>query len=277
MKERRKRNMSRTGLLFMFCLLMLCGCAQITGFMENTEVSGREVESLAAEKEDDTVLLGGMPVGIYMETDGVLVLDTEKMTGMDGKEYTPAQGVVSSGDYITEVNHQKIEGKKQLMDLVEHLDGEKVLLTVRRENTILEKKLTPVQISKGNYRLGIWVRDNVQGLGTITFLTKNNTFAALGHGIHDIDTSTLLMIKRGTLYRTSIQKVQKGSKGNPGTMEGIIVYNRFHRLGVIEKKYGCRYLWRIKFRQKLDRRGSSDTGSKKRGNKDGGGKDSLLH
>ena len=224
MKERRKRNMSRTGLLFMFCLLMLCGCAQITGFMENTEVSGREVESLAAEKEDDTVLLGGMPVGIYMETDGVLVLDTEKMTGMDGKEYTPAQGVVSSGDYITEVNHQKIEGKKQLMDLVEHLDGEKVLLTVRRENTILEKKLTPVQISKGNYRLGIWVRDNVQGLGTITFLTKNNRFAALGHGIHDVDTSTLLTIKRGTLYRTSIQKVQKGSKGNPGTMEGIIAH-----------------------------------------------------
>lgn len=57
MKERRKRNMSRTGLLFMFCLLMLCGCAQITGFMENTEVSGREVESLAAEKEDDTFYL----------------------------------------------------------------------------------------------------------------------------------------------------------------------------------------------------------------------------
>ena len=46
---------------------------------------------LAAEKEEDTVLLGGMPVGIYMETDGVLVLDTEKMTGMDGKEYTPAR------------------------------------------------------------------------------------------------------------------------------------------------------------------------------------------
>ena len=235
MKERRRRSLTRTGLLFTFCLLILCGCAHITGFAEKTEVSGRDVESLVTEKEEDTVLLGGMPVGIYMETDGVLVLDTEKMTGVDGKEYTPAQGVVSSGDYITEVNHQKIEGKKQLMDLVEHLDGEKVLLTVRRENTILEKKLTPVQISKGKYRLGIWVRDNVQGLGTITFLTKNNRFAALGHGIHDVDTSTLLTIKKGTLYRTSIQKVQKGSKGNPGTMEGIIVYNRFHQLGVIEK------------------------------------------
>ena len=179
MKERRKRNMSRTGLLFLFCLLMLCGCAQITGFMENTEVSGREVESLAAEMEDDTVLLGGMPVGIYMETDGVLVLDTEKMTGVDGKEYTPAQGVVSSGDYITEVNHQKIEGKKQLMDLVEHLDGEKVLLTVRRENTILEKKLTPVQISKGNYRLGIWVRDNVYNRFHQLGVIEKNTDAGI--------------------------------------------------------------------------------------------------
>ena len=85
MKEHRRRSLTRTGLLFTFCLLMLCGCAQITGFMENTEVSGRDVESLVTEKEEDTVLLGGMPVGIYMETDGVLVLDTEKMTGMDGK------------------------------------------------------------------------------------------------------------------------------------------------------------------------------------------------
>ena len=61
------------------------------------------------------------------------------------------------------------------MDLVEHLDGEKVLLTVRRENTILEKKLTPVQISKGNYRLGIWVRDNVQGLGDDHIFDKKIT------------------------------------------------------------------------------------------------------
>ena len=232
MKENRG-NMRKYFLLPVFCLLVLCGCAEITGLRENTEVNGQEVKSITKGK--DTVLLGGMPVGIYMETDGVLVLDTERMTGMDGKEYTPAQGVVSSGDYIIEVNHQKIEGKKQLVDLVEHLDGENVLLTVRRENRTLEKKLTPVQISKGDYRLGIWVRDNVQGLGTITFLTKENGFGALGHGIHDIDTSTLLTIRQGTLYRTSIQKIQKGSKGSPGTMEGIIVYNRFHQLGTIEK------------------------------------------
>ena len=116
MKERRKRNMSGTGLLFLFCLLMLCGCAQITGFMENTEVSGREVESLAAEKEDDTVLLGGMPVGIYMETDGVLVLDTEKMTGMDGKEYI----VFDENGQAEPVGKEiKPEDKKEFLETIE--------------------------------------------------------------------------------------------------------------------------------------------------------------
>ena len=50
MKERRKRNMSRTGLLFLFCLLRLCGFTLSTEFIENTEVSGREVESLASAK-----------------------------------------------------------------------------------------------------------------------------------------------------------------------------------------------------------------------------------
>ena len=37
----------------------------------------------------DTVLLGGMPVGIYMETDGVMVLSTESLEGTDGEEYEP--------------------------------------------------------------------------------------------------------------------------------------------------------------------------------------------
>ena len=142
---------------------------------------------------------------------------------------------MKSGDYIIGINGVEIHDKKQLMEQVEKLNDQEVELSIYREQKNLNVKMKAVESAAKKYKLGIWVRDNVQGLGTITFLTKNNRFAALGHGIHDVDTSTLLTIKRGTLYRTSIQKVQKGSKGNPGTMEGIIVYNRFHQLGVIEK------------------------------------------
>ena len=36
---------------------------------------------------ENTVLVGGMPVGIYMETDGILVLDTQEIEGEDGEKY----------------------------------------------------------------------------------------------------------------------------------------------------------------------------------------------
>ena len=88
--------MSRTGLLFLFCLLMLCSCAHITEFMGNTESQWRWQESLAAEK--------GRRYGSAWRNAGWKLYGNgwctgfrhEKMTGMDGKEYIPAQGVVSS-------------------------------------------------------------------------------------------------------------------------------------------------------------------------------------
>ncbi len=190
----------------------------------STDTSGR-----------DTVLLGGMPIGIYMETDGVMVLSTEQMKGMDGNEYEPAAHLVRTGDYITAVDHKEISGKSDLLEAVEGIDGDDVILTVRRDGEVLDIRISPVECSPDEYRLGIWVRDNVQGLGTVTFLTDKSRFGALGHGIHDTDTNVLMTISDGTVYRTSIQNIIKGADGSPGSMEGIIVYNRYNVLGSIDK------------------------------------------
>ena len=95
--------------------------------------------------------------------------------------------------------------------------------------------MKPAEYAPGKYRLGIWVRDNVQGLGTVTFLTEDNRFGALGHGIHDIDTNLLMSIDSGRVYRTSIRDITKGHSGSPGTMEGVIVYNNYNILGSIDK------------------------------------------
>ena len=170
-----------------------------------------------------------------METDGVLILDTQQIKGIDGKMYEPAQGMVKSGDYIKAVNQKEICEKKELLKELEKLSGEKVELTVRRGGKLVKIALQAVETAAGEYKLGIWVRDNVQGLGTVTFLTEQNEFGALGHGIHDTDTNGLMEISGGKLYRTTIQNVVKGSSGNPGTMEGMIVYNRYNLLGTIEK------------------------------------------
>ena len=195
----------------------------------------RQTEASTSSLENDTVLLGGMPVGIYMETDGVMVLNTEKIEGLDGNVYEPAADRVKTGDYIMAVNHQEITGKSDLLELVEEIDGGNVVLTLRRGEDTMDIKISPVEYEPDHYRLGIWVRDNVQGLGTITFLTEQSRFGALGHGISDTDTNMLMTIDSGRVYRTSIKDITKGYSGSPGTVEGIIVYNNYNVLGTIDK------------------------------------------
>src|SRR5699024_1313116 len=160
-------------------------CAQIQSGKSLFQQAMASTETVSG----NTVLLGGRLVGIYMETDRVMVLNTEQIEGIDGKEYEPAANLVRSGDYITAVDHREISGKRELLEAVEEISGGKVILTIRRGDEIMDIKLDPVEYAPDEYRLGIWVRDNVQGLGTVTFLTDQSRFGALGHGIHDTDTS----------------------------------------------------------------------------------------
>lgn len=210
--------------------LMASGCLgwAAAGYIPQEEVSTIDIG-------EDTVLVGGMPVGIYMETDGVLVLDTQPIEGMDGQEHDPARNLVKSGDYIVGINQENISRKDDLIQVLKNLTDTDVVLTLRREDEMMDVRLEAVEDEPNDYKLGIWVRDNVQGLGTITFLNKNSRFGALGHGIHDADTSLLMEIEEGSLYKTSIRSILKGDYGIPGSMEGLIVYNSFNHLGSIDK------------------------------------------
>ncbi len=233
MAESRKYRTSTLLILFLVLLSGIAGGHYAKTYKNELLLGQTEVSTEAAGS--DTVLLGGMPVGIYMETDGVMVLNTERIKGIDGREYEPASDLVRSGDYITAIDHKEISGKKELLEAVAAIDGDKVILTIRRGDEDVDIKLNPVEYTPGQYRLGIWVRDNVQGLGTVTFLTEQSRFGALGHGIHDTDTNGLMDISGGTVYRTSIQDVIRGTDGSPGSMEGIIVYNNYNVLGSIDK------------------------------------------
>lgn len=191
-------------------------------------------QEVSAKTTDETMVIpGGMPIGIYLETEGVMVLGTDEITGIDGMKHEPSAHKVKAGDYIVGINHHKINDKSELIEAVKMLDSDEVILEIHRKDEDIEVKTQAVKFSPDEYKLGIWVRDNAQGLGTITFLDAASRFGALGHGIHDVDTNELLNISKGTLYTTSIKDIQKGEDGTPGGMEGIIIYNNYNVLGSI--------------------------------------------
>lgn len=175
----------------------------------------------------------GTPVGIYLKADGVMVVGTGKLTAENGETVEPAAGLLRSGDYIETINGKKLETKEQLAKVVSELDGEEARLTVRRGDEHMEVAMEPVITEDGTGKLGVWVRSDTQGIGTITYLDLNGKFGALGHGISDSDTGELVEISDGNLYDTEIVGIEKGSAGNPGVMSGVIYYGPGTLMGEI--------------------------------------------
>lgn len=181
-----------------------------------------------------SIFVSGSTVGMYMETDGVLIIDTGEILSEGGETKEPAKNIVKPGDYIVALNDEKISRKKDLIDDLKKLEGEKVILDVVRNGETVPVSITPAKDKQGEYKLGIWVRDNTQGIGTLTFVDEKGNYGALGHGISDVDTGELLEIQNGALYQAQILGIQKGAKGSPGELSGLIRYEPGKIIGSIE-------------------------------------------
>lgn len=176
----------------------------------------------------------GTPVGIYLKSNGVLVIGTGTLTGADGMNVEPAYGVLRSGDYIEAINGKPLSKKEELIQAVNQSGSEKVTLDIRRGQEQMTVSMSPVEDEDGTYKLGAWVRDDTQGIGTMTYLDLNGRFGALGHGISDSDTGEVVEIQDGALYETQIMGIEKGSSGKPGVMSGVIYYGPGSQLGEID-------------------------------------------
>ena len=178
----------------------------------------------------------GVPVGVYANTDGLLVVQTGEFLDDDGTKHAPCTEVIYPGDYILEINGIKLDSKYELVSTIEECEGESQTLTIEREGEILEMEVVPKENESGEYKLGIWVKDNVQGIGTLTYVMANGQFGALGHGIIDLDIQSVLEINDGNLYKAEILGIKKGQKGTPGEMTGVIFYGQ-DPLGDVEYNY----------------------------------------
>ena len=177
----------------------------------------------------------GGTIGITLETDGILVLGTAEVMSKDGMNYEPALNILKTGDYIMEANNQKLTGKEELIDIIQQCNGKPVSLKVKRENEIVSLAIQPVATATGEYKIGTWIRDDTQGIGTLTFVTTTGEYGALGHGITDVDTGLLMSVKTGGVYDAEVVNIIKGKAGQPGELSGVIHENSSSKIGSITK------------------------------------------
>ena len=150
----------------------------------------KEVSVRVVERK--RVIPGGIPIGIYLETEGVYVVGTSEVEAEDGLSYEPAYQIVQTGDYILAINGRKIHDKDELIACVQANRCDIMILKLLRGSEVIQVRLNAVRTKEEDYKLGIWVKDDIQGIGTLTFITDDQRFGALGHGITDTDTGELL-------------------------------------------------------------------------------------
>ncbi len=169
----------------------------------------------------DSVIPGGHTLGLKLQTDGLMVVGMAPVNTYEG-EVSPAQdaGIVT-GDMITHIQQRSLSTVTELLELAEKLSGEALEITYVRDGKMRNTTLVPAQSAdNGKYRIGIWVRDSMAGIGTITFYEPETGFGALGHGINEAETGRLLPMGSGHVLYSEVESVRQGQPGTPGELKG---------------------------------------------------------
>ena len=228
-------------------------------YNEEQHLLSNESIEVSAVKEQE-VYVSGRLIGIYEKADGVLVLDTETITDASGKDCCPAKGKVKAGDYIISINGETIHSKKQIQkilseynanetdakegkgskDAIHSKEGtmqqnETIQLDVLRNDEKISTNIKPIRTKSGAYMMGIWIKDDMAGIGTMTYYTKEGKFGALGHGIGDGTTGELLSVSDGAIYHMELTGISKGKRGTPGELEGNIHYCKGNHYGDLQE------------------------------------------
>jgi len=191
----------------------------------------------AYASEDDGFYLGGFPAGFMLNTQTVEVIGLCDVS--DGKtSRCPArEGGIMTGDIVKSVNGKEIKSAKDLTKAAKE-DYGVYNLEVLRGGETLSIKIIPVKdVETGKNRLGLLVRDSVNGIGTVTYVDRaNKKFGSLGHAVAN-EAGEPIEINDGTLLGCTIYDVKRGTRGNPGELKGI--FDNTTRLGKIVVNTRC--------------------------------------
>ena len=163
----------------------------------------------------DKIIAGGENIGITLNFEGVLIVGSYNVNG----ENLAKKANLKNGDIIIKINNNQINSIDEMAEQINEVaeNNLPIKITFVRNN---EEKNTTLNLTKdenGIYKTGLYVKDSISGIGTLTFIdpiTKN--FGALGHEIEEQSTGKLLEIKDGKIFESKVTGIIPSTDGSPG-------------------------------------------------------------
>lgn len=195
------------------------------------------LKSVEVEKIKDLELYpGGVPIGVRVSSEGVLVVGYSDIEINNEKEESPGKvGGLEIGDVILKINGIEMHNSRDLVKAIKQSEKDSIKVDILRHGENITKIVTLKKENNKEYKIGLWIRDSTAGVGTMTFYDDTSKkFGALGHPITDSDTNEPFLIKDGDVIESSIISIRKGEKGSPGELKGIFI-NESNPTGEIDK------------------------------------------
>ncbi len=191
---------------------------------------------------DIRLIPGGHSIGVLLRTEGVMVIGYSPIINQQNEPSFPARDAdIRVGDVLIRINGIKVTSDDQVREIIKEASStdQGITINIKRAGHLLERVVYPryCQDTK-SHRIGLFVRDNAGGVGTLTFYDPlSKKYGALGHVITDSETNQKLKIRQGKIFSASIENIQKGRIGNPGEKIGVFLENT--EFGNIEKNEMC--------------------------------------
>lgn len=162
----------------------------------------------------DYIVAGGENIGIELNSKGVIIVGTYEVNGIN-----PAKEAnLRAGDKIIKINNKNVINIEEMLKVIENSNNKSnIKITYLRGNKTND---TSLKLSKSNdniYKTGLYVKDSISGVGTLTFIDPNTKlFGALGHEIIEKNTGQKLEIKDGKIYSSTVTGITRSDIGKPG-------------------------------------------------------------
>lgn len=175
---------------------------------------------------DTDVFVGGDTVGFNLFSEGVICVGSNAVETANGLSEPILNSDIKEGDAIISIEDTKIENIFDLNRIINlpKYAGKPVKVTLHRNGQEIVTTLTPALDKYTNsYKLGLWVRNNISGVGTLTYVKQSSyRFGAVGHPIAEANISSNFNMDSGNIYKCSLLGIKKGERNNPGEIRSSI-------------------------------------------------------
>ena len=177
---------------------------------------------IAFANTDNYLYLGGFIAGFKINTKGVTVVGVTEIFTENGVVSPSKSAGIEVGDIILSMNGKQITSSGDVNLTLKNYKGGNIITEIERNGNIMLKDVYPAKDMTDNFRLGVFLRDGISGLGTVTYIDEKGNFASLGHPVTD-ENGKVCSVSGGEVFNCSVVGVNRAERGKTGELKGLFL------------------------------------------------------